>query len=75
MMEQYVLDNSTRVRLRIPFTAIKSLSSFYANAIVEQRQDTDHGILLDLRIPPSRQKVIASLIEIFSNDVEQLSTP
>jgi len=75
MMEQYVLDNSTRVRLRIPFTAMKSLSSFYANAIVEQRQDTDHGILLDLRIPPSRQKVIASLIEIFSNDVEQLSTP
>lgn len=69
-MEQFVVERSTRTRVFLPFRAMNQLPYIYSNALVEQRQETERGIILDLLIPEPRSARLVAVLEQFGGNVE-----
>lgn len=69
-MEHFVLERSIRTRVFLPFRAMNQLSYIYSNAVVEQRQETESGIILDLLIPEPRSGMFAAVLEQYGSNVE-----
>ncbi|RMF34326.1 MAG: hypothetical protein D6747_05030 [Chlorobiota bacterium] len=69
-MEQFVVERSTRTRVFLPFRAMNQLPYIYSNAVVEQRQETERGIILDLLIPEPRSARLVAVLEQFGGNVE-----
>jgi|DewCreStandDraft_5_1066085.scaffolds.fasta_scaffold00005_404 GTP-binding protein HflX len=69
-MEQVVLERSIRTRLFLPFAAMNQLPYIYSNAVVEQRQETENGIILDLLIPEPRSGMLAAVLEQYGSNVQ-----
>lgn len=73
-MEQFIRERSIRLRLHLPYHAMKELSYIYANAIVEERHESNAGITVVCLVPHFMQHSVASILKPFITSVEQSST-
>ncbi|MCX7930781.1 MAG: GTPase HflX [Chlorobi bacterium] len=69
-MDQFILDDSTRLAALLPYSAMRELSFLYTNAIVESRQDTPDGIAIIVRIPRAHEPAIRATLRHLLQPVE-----
>ncbi|GIV54428.1 MAG: GTPase HflX [Candidatus Kapaibacterium sp.] len=69
-MEEYLLSACMRMRVHVPYHAMRELAYIYANATVEHRTDADEGITIEFLVPRAQAGQLLSLVEPFAPSVE-----
>ncbi len=71
-MEECVIAESIRMRIHLPYHAMKELAYIYSNTIVERRIDTESGVTVELRVHRSKERMLLSLIAPIAEFVESM---
>ncbi len=71
-MEEYVAAECIRMRIRLPYHAMKELAYIYSNTIVERRSDTESGVTVEFRVHRSKERILLSLIAPIAEFVESM---